>query len=404
MKRFLFVVPPLRGHVNPTIAIAEELSSRGHDVAWCAQADLTAPLLPESATLLPAGESVPPEMLDTLTSRSEGLRGAAALKFLWEDFLAPLARSMVPGVHAAVTSFRPSVLISDQQAVAGALVARTRRLPWATSATTSAELVDPLEGLPKVAAWIRSQLVAFQVDQGVPLADASSGDLRFSDQLVIAFTTKELLGPDADLPPQVALVGPALNGASRDAAVPFDLDRLAKDAPRVLVSLGTVSAGAGARFFGTVVDALGDAPVQVILVAPEELVPEPPQNFLVQRFVPQASLLAHVNAVVCHAGHNTVCESLAHGLPLVVAPIRDDQPVVAQQVVNAGAGVRVRFGRVGPAELRDAVMAVLSDPSYRAAARRVQRSFSAAGGAAAAADRLEQLAGEHASGDAPVPR
>ncbi len=395
MARFLFVVPPLRGHINPTVAVGEELLARGHDVAWSAQADLAGPLLPASAKLLPAGEAVPPEVLDALISRSEGLRGAAALKFLWEDFLGPLARSMVPGVDAAATSFRPSVLVSDQQAVAGALVARTRQIPWATSASTSAELVDPLEGLPKVAEWIRSQLVAFQVEHGVSTADATSGDLRFSDQLVIAFTTKELLGPDADLPPQVALVGPAFNGRSRDIDVPFDLDCLNDGVPHVLVSLGTVSAGAGKRFFTTVVEALESAPVQVILVAPPELIERAPDNFIVRSFVPQASLLAHVDAVVCHAGHNTVCESLAHGLPLVVAPIRDDQPVVAQQVVNAGAGIRVRFGRVRAPELRDAVMSVLSEPSYRAAAHRVQRSFKAAGGAGAAANRLEELAASH---------
>lgn len=43
-----------------------------------------------------------------------------------------------------------------------------------------------------------------------------------------------------------------------------------------------------------------------------------------------------------------MCEALWHAVPLVVAPIRDDQPVVAGQVTDAGAGVRVRFGRGGP--------------------------------------------------------
>lgn len=93
-----------------------------------------------------------------------------------------------------------------------------------------------------------------------------------------------------------------------------------------------------------------------------------------------------------HGGHNTVCEALARGLPLVVAPIRDDQPVVAQQVVAAGAGVRVRFGRVRPRDIAEAVDAVLSRPAYRAAARRIQASFAAAGGPAAAARALEELA------------
>jgi UDP:flavonoid glycosyltransferase YjiC (YdhE family) len=94
---------------------------------------------------------------------------------------------------------------------------------------------------------------------------------------------------------------------------------------------------------------------------------------------------------VSHGGHNTVCEALAHGLPLVVAPIRDDQPIIAQQVTDAGAGVRVRFGRVRTAELGDAIRTVLDDPSYAAAARRVRDSFAAAGGATTAADHLEKL-------------
>ena len=34
MARFLFVVPPFAGHVNPTIPVAAELVSRGHEVAW----------------------------------------------------------------------------------------------------------------------------------------------------------------------------------------------------------------------------------------------------------------------------------------------------------------------------------------------------------------------------------
>jgi UDP:flavonoid glycosyltransferase YjiC (YdhE family) len=108
--------------------------------------------------------------------------------------------------------------------------------------------------------------------------------------------------------------------------------------------------------------------------------------------VPQLALLPHVDAVVCHAGHNTTCEALANGLPLVVAPIKDDQPIVADQVVAAGAGVRVKFGRVGADELYSAVRRVLDEPSFRDAAERVRVSFATAGGAAAAAIALEALA------------
>ncbi|MGH8900555.1 MAG: hypothetical protein ACRDYA_02480 [Egibacteraceae bacterium] len=67
-----------------------------------------------------------------------------------------------------------------------------------------------------------------------------------------------------------------------------------------------------------------------------------------------------------------------------MAPIRDDQPIVAQQVVDAGAGIRLRFGR--------AVEAVLTVPGYRKAAQRVRDSFAAACGSSTAAGHLEELA------------
>jgi hypothetical protein len=122
------------------------------------------------------------------------------------------------------------------------------------------------------------------------------------------------------------------------------------------------------RFYATAAAALADLPVQAIFAAPPELVPEVPSNVIMQRRVPQLALLPHVDAVVCHGGHNTVCEALAHGLPLVIAPIKDDQPIVADQVVAAGAGLRVKFGRVQAPELRAAVRRILDEPSFRDAA------------------------------------
>lgn len=76
----------------------------------------------------------------------------------------------------------------------------------------------------------------------------------------------------------------------------------------------------------------------------------------------------------------------------MVAPIRDDQPVVAGQVVDAVAGVRVRFGRVTVQKLASAVDSVLDDPEYRDGAHRIRTAFRSAGGARAAALHLGDLA------------
>lgn len=71
--------------------------------------------------------------------------------------------------------------------------------------------------------------------------------------------------------------------------------------------------------------------------------------------------------------------------------MRHDQPIIARQVADAGAGVALHIDQLRAAELRNAVRAVLDDPSYRAAAVVVRDSFAAAGGATTAADHLEKL-------------
>ncbi|MEU9125986.1 glycosyltransferase [Streptomyces sp. NPDC048506] len=385
--RVLFVVPPLAGHINPTVAVAAELTARGHQVAWTGPAAALARLLPAHALRYPAGDRDPADGQDGLHRQWRDLRGIAALRFLWADVLIPLAHAMLPGVHDAVEAFRPDVLVADQQALAGPLVARRHGLPWATSATTSAEFTRPYQGVPKVGEWVAQRIAGLLADTGAP----GGWDPRFSPHLVLVFSTPDLVGtPGADGDGH-AFVGPAFG--ARPPAGAFPWHRLDPVRARVLVSLGTVNREAGARFYPVVLDAaaaLADR-VQLILAAPGDLTGTLPPNVLHQEYVPQLQLLPHLDAVLCHGGHNTVCEALAYGLPLVVAPVRDDQPVVARQVTESGAGVRVRFGRAGADELRQALTAVLDDPAHRTAARRIQASFAAAGGAGAAADRLERL-------------
>jgi MGT family glycosyltransferase len=387
MSRFLFVVPPFAGHILPTVAVGQQLIDRGHTTAWAGHPATLGPLLPPGAHVIPIAAEFSGQRLAEIRSRSLGLRGAAAFRFLWAEVLIPLAQSMVPAVTAAVNDFRPDVLVVDQQAPAGALVARQRGLPWATSATTSAELNDQFTTMPKLGAWARQCVFDLQRDFAV----TDPVDLRFSDHLVLIFSTIALLGHGCELPDHYVFVGPSIG---ERAGVPdFPWSWLDPHRQHVLVSLGTLNQEAGRRFFTAALAAvtpLADR-LQAIIVAPPHLIDSLPDHVMVREFVPQLKLLPHLHAVVCHAGHNTVCETLAHGLPLVVAPIRDDQPVIAQQVVTAGAGIRVHFGRVSASELREAITALLDDRRYRIAARRVQESFSTAGGAATAADHLEKL-------------
>ena len=97
--------------------------------------------------------------------------------------------------------------------------------------------------------------------------------------------------------------------------------------------------------------------------------------------------------MVTHGGHGSVMGSLAHGVPLVCIPgVGADQPIVGERIEAIGAGRLVAPDAVG--DLAATVAQVLSDPTYGAAARRmealIKRQDGTSGGASAVESVLNQ--------------
>lgn len=375
--KFLLVVPPLTGHVTPLRAVAAELAWRGHRVAWCGPEPATS-IITGPGSVFAAGASEP----FAVELRPAGLRGFAALKYLWENYLIPLADEMLPGVRAAIDRFQPDVVVADQQALAGALAATMAGVRWATSASTPIGLTDPAPGMPKITAWIRRLQHEF-----CGRHEAAPHDLRFSPDLVVAFTIPQLAGA----PQTLCWATTHYVGAppARPSTVDFPWAAL-DDRPLVVVTLGTSNAPAGRQFLAESVRALSRMDhFQGVVVDPAGELES--RDVLLSPLVPLPELLMRAAVTVCHGGHNTVCESLAAGVPLVIAPIRDDQSMLAQRIAENGAGIRLRFDRTTADDLQHAITSVLTDPGYAAQAARLQHSLSAAGGARAAAELLETL-------------
>ena len=88
----------------------------------------------------------------------------------------------------------------------------------------------------------------------------------------------------------------------------------------------------------------------------------------VERWVPQADVVPHAAAMVCHGGFGTVRGAVSAGLPLVVVPLFADQPYNARRVASLGAGIALDGGPAAVAGVGKAVERILADPSYAAAA------------------------------------
>lgn len=394
MAKFAFVVPPLMGHVNPTLALGSELLQRGHQVAWISLDPALESRLPSGGSLLHVKYETPE---DTQLRQEEGghylksisqknVQGAESIKFLFEDVLIPMNRYMFTGINDQLDSYQPDVLINDHQLFAGAIAACRKKIPYATSVTAPAA-IDTQWELPGIYEWENKKIVALQQELGL------EGDTSVACSLsaALVFTSREFFG-DRILPDHYRLVGPVIN--KRPALHDFDWEtfRQKGSLPKVLVSIGTTFDHAHKKeFFHKVAEALGNEPLTVVVVSEKDLLEEWPPNFIVQSRVPQLELLPYLDMVVCHGGHNTVCETLLFGLPLVVIPIAYDQSHVASQVTRAGCGLRLNFRRLRPGDLKKAVWTVIREAEYRLAAGRIKVSFEQAGGAAAAAVVLEGL-------------
>jgi UDP:flavonoid glycosyltransferase YjiC (YdhE family) len=394
MSRFLFVVPPVAERAWPARIVGRVLSDRGHDVVWVGHprmapdgAVVVGPIGPARAHLLAA--------LAAGADRATGGQGSPVGSIVqWDDFLLPLARSMLPAVHAAIDAFAPDALVVDQQALAGAAAGYLHSLPWATIVPTSAGLADRLGDLPDIARRMRRRSRRFLREAGLDDIAAARLDPQASPHLVLAFSTEALAGPVDGASGRCALVGPCLAGLPDD--MPFNWGWLDPARRLVVLALETPRWRRGARLYRVAAEALSSlAPegVQGVIVGPPDLLVRPPANVLVVPSAPLRALVRRAGALVCDAGHRLVCEALVHGVPLVVAPMTGDQPTVAAQVVRAAAAVRVAPAQVDGAGLGRAVVAALDDRRIARGVERVRDSFAAAEGTATAADRLEALVG-----------
>ena len=148
----------------------------------------------------------------------------------------------------------------------------------------------------------------------------------------------------------------------------------------VYLSLGSLGS-ADVELMQRLVELLADTPHRYIVSrGPRHDEYELADNMIGEEFLPQTSVLPHVDAVITHGGNNTVTECMWFGKPMLVLPIFWDQHDNAQRVHETGYGIRLPTYALERDELAAAVDRLLTDGELRERVR-------AAGRAAARAAR-----------------
>jgi UDP:flavonoid glycosyltransferase YjiC (YdhE family) len=148
--------------------------------------------------------------------------------------------------------------------------------------------------------------------------------------------------------------------------------------PLVYLTLGTAFYGDGS-VHRAVVEGLSTQDVDVIVhvgpsIDPAVLGPVS-DHVHVERFVPQAQLLPHVDLVVHHGGNGVMLGALSAGKPQLALPQGADQFGNAEALVSAGPARSLLPDEVTPDAVAAVADVLLSDSVYRGAAERVSREI-----------------------------
>lgn len=390
-SRFLFIVPPLTGHVNPTLGLGTELLNKGHEVAWISFDPQLEKRIPDGGTFLLLEADISEEDKERIKTEmlelgKKTVYGLDSLKFLYDEVLVPMNAGMLDGIKKLIDSYKPDIIINDHQIFAAPVAAIQKGIPYVTSVTAPAA-IKVNDTLPMVHVWEGEQIIKFQKSVGVD----DDKRLDCSSLLTIVYTSKKLFG-EAELPDHYKFIGPVINRGDFPDDFDWKTFQSMNDRPRILVTIGTTfDHSVKQQFLKKVTEAFENEKIGVVIVSDPELFEYIPDNFIVCKRIPQLKLIPHMDAVVCHGGHNTVCETLSFAKPLVVLPIAYDQSYVAGTVVSSGSGIRLNFNRFKAQHLQDAVNEVLNDHKYTENAKTVQKSFEEAGGVAKVVELLENI-------------
>lgn len=209
----------------------------------------------------------------------------------------------------------------------------------------------------------------------------------------ICHTPRELQPHDHLFDASYHFVG-SVHHRPRQETPGFDMSRLDDDI--VYIGFGTIC-DPGPDFFRNCLTALADLGLQVVMLLSASTKPEDlgeiPANFIVwsidrDGLLPQLDILPRARLFVMNGGMGGAREGSWFGTPMLAIPTTFETDIISTRLQRQGAGLRHSVD-ASPAALRAAAQRLLSEPAFARHSARIGDACRRAGGAARAADLIQ---------------
>ena len=386
-----FAIIPEKGHIHPYIGPAQALADAGHEVVVAAPGDI-------SAQIARAGLVFRPDLIRL--GASDRVTCGAELVDLIQDgerlhrWIEQLLLGGLPdGVQPLRDWYRreaADVIVADPLYYAAAIAAQVEGLPWASVSNSLNPVILPEfdSALLRTVEQLGERRSA--LFRGFGIAARFAGCDVLSPYLNIAFATQALVGKP---PACVTLVGPSapLHARGDETA----LAPILTSRPVIYVSFGSQICfwpdvfekiyAAGLLLQAHLVMAIGD-----LVDDPRWFTPR--EHCHIYRYAPQRDVLKRAAVFVTHGGANSVTEAIAAGVPMLVAPMCNDQFHQAFFVERAGIGTVEDLLQAPTEQIAERLRHLLTSSIVRANMERVSKTYQA-NGAITAAKLIANLAG-----------
>jgi MGT family glycosyltransferase len=382
MARVAFFNIPFHGHINPTLPLVRELVDRGEDVTYFLTETFRAPVEQTGARFQP---------YESVLAQKDG-----SVPFLPARLPAE-GRAVIPRVVETLRASRPDYVIYEGGCAWGWIAAQLLGVPAICFRSTM--ILDPRA--PQNRAFIESRQALF-----APVLERAEKDLAalthelglppmnvwemmiHTQPLNIVCVPRSFQPGGESLDERYVFVGPSIR--ARGDTGDFPLSRL-EGGPVLYISLGTLF-NDWPDFYRMCFAAFGGTPWRVVLSTGHAVnlaeLGRVPDNFVMRPSVPQLEVLERASVFVTHGGANSLMESFANGVPVVVLPQMAEQPLNAMRVAQLGLGLALQKESVTVERLREAVERVENEPGFREKARAMQQEMREAGGYRRAADAI----------------
>lgn len=417
MAAIAFIPVPEMGHLLATLKLARQLEARGHHVQYFSLLDFEEPVRSRGLPFVPIfPEQFPKGFLAHVAS----IASKGGLLPVWGEIrrILALARestelAIAHGSQVLFQGARPDLVLVDPLLAPAALLCYGSGIPTVLLhtllPTTRGPLIPPLTSriIPTQTAWCRMAIACawrwrflrqfitrklFEDDvkmtqrlataSGYPLRDINTATsfmcpaLKFPE---IILCPRQFDFPRAEDPNRF-YVAPSIDFDRSEPDFPWD--RLTPGKPILYCSLGSQShLFPGSRdFLQAVIDMLSQQSAwQGIVSVGPLLSPSqfrvPGENVLLVNVAPQLQVLQRASLMITHGGLSSVKECIYYGVPMLVFPLKRDQPGNAARVVYHGLGVMGNPKRISVEKLRTLVGAVQGSPSIRANIEAMSQEF-----------------------------